>query len=120
MDIVIKRYSNRKLYNTNTCKYIRSEDILDYIKNGDTVTVNDTKAGDITKETLLSAIYTAKMEIPVETLISLIETYHPTNDDKCNCGSCDNEKCDCCDDLEDEDEIKSDNEDECDMDYTIE
>jgi polyhydroxyalkanoate synthesis repressor PhaR len=55
---VIKRYANRKLYDTRDSKYVTLDRIADLVRNGDEVRVidNGTKA-DITKVTLAQIIY---------------------------------------------------------------
>jgi polyhydroxyalkanoate synthesis repressor PhaR len=55
---VIKRYANRKLYDTRDSKYVTLDRIADLVRNGDEVRVidNGTKA-DLTKVTLAQIIY---------------------------------------------------------------
>lgn len=55
---VIKRYANRKLYDTRDSKYVTLDRIADLVRNGDEVKVidNGTKA-DLTKVTLAQIIY---------------------------------------------------------------
>jgi len=51
--ITIKRYANRKLYNTKTRSYITLDDIAQYLQDGDEVQVVDHASGeDITTATL--------------------------------------------------------------------
>jgi polyhydroxyalkanoate synthesis repressor PhaR len=53
MTILIKRYANRKLYNTDTSRYITLKGIADLIERGDDVRVMDNETGeDITSVTL--------------------------------------------------------------------
>ncbi|MEK7483656.1 MAG: polyhydroxyalkanoate synthesis regulator DNA-binding domain-containing protein [Planctomycetota bacterium] len=56
--ILIKRYSNRKLYNTNTKKYITLEGIAELVKKGEEIRVvhNDTDE-DLTTLTLSQVLY---------------------------------------------------------------
>lgn len=76
---VIKRYSNRKLYDTVTSKYVTLNNILDYVKGGDSIQVvsNTTKA-DITREVLFNALVEQEKTkvdgISVENLINVIRT----------------------------------------------
>jgi polyhydroxyalkanoate synthesis repressor PhaR len=51
--VLIKRYANRKLYNTNTSRYITLKGIAELIEDGDEVRVIDNETGeDITSVTL--------------------------------------------------------------------
>ena len=54
---IIKRYSNRKLYDTELSQYINETELLDYIRSGQTVQVlmNITEE-DVTKQILWRAI----------------------------------------------------------------
>lgn len=56
--ILIKRYSNRKLYNTNTKKYITLDGVADLVKQGEEIRVmhNDTDE-DLTTLTLSQIVY---------------------------------------------------------------
>ena len=55
--IVIKKYSNRRLYNNAKKKYVTIEDISDLIKSGKEVQVIDTQTKeDITKLVLIQTI----------------------------------------------------------------
>ena len=56
--VEIKRYSNRKLYNTDTKRYITLEEIAALIRSGHEVKVVDNKTGeDITAVTLTQIIF---------------------------------------------------------------
>jgi polyhydroxyalkanoate synthesis repressor PhaR len=51
--VTIKRYANRKLYNTKTRSYVTLDDIAQYLQDGDEVQVIDHASGeDITTTTL--------------------------------------------------------------------
>jgi polyhydroxyalkanoate synthesis repressor PhaR len=53
MTVLIKRYANRKLYNTDTSRYITLKGIADLIERGEDVRVMDNETGeDITSVTL--------------------------------------------------------------------
>lgn len=53
MPVLIKRYANRKLYNTQTSRYITLKGIAELIEAGDEVHVTDNESGeDITSITL--------------------------------------------------------------------
>ncbi len=52
--IVIKKYPNRRLYNTETSRYINLDGIQSLIRKGTVVQIQDSKTGlDVTVETLL-------------------------------------------------------------------
>ena len=44
--IIIKKYANRRLYNTGTSTYVTLEDLADMVKKGQEFTVQDAKTGD--------------------------------------------------------------------------
>lgn len=74
---VIKRYQNRKLYDTNQSCYVTLEEIAQMIKNGDDLRVIDNKSkADITAVTLTQLLYEAerkaKNAVPVEMLKEII------------------------------------------------
>lgn len=53
----IKRYDNRKLYDTETSEYVSLSDIADLVQSGETVEVVDNATGqDITAQTLTQII----------------------------------------------------------------
>lgn len=53
----IKRYDNRKLYDTETSEYVSLSDIADLVRSGETVEVVDKATGeDITAQTLTQII----------------------------------------------------------------
>ena len=55
---VIKRYQNRKLYDTHQSCYVTLEEISQMIKNGDDLRVIDNKTkNDITQATLTQLLY---------------------------------------------------------------
>jgi polyhydroxyalkanoate synthesis repressor PhaR len=75
--IVIKKYPNRRLYNTSSSRYINLEDIAAYIREGKDVQVVDAQTGeDITRVTLTQIIVDdAKQQptgLPLELLKQLI------------------------------------------------
>jgi polyhydroxyalkanoate synthesis repressor PhaR len=79
----IKKYANRRLYDTETSKYITLEQLKDLIVSGESISVNDAKSGkDLTREVLLQLV--AEQEsagrpiLNEAILISLIRYYdHP-------------------------------------------
>ena len=44
--ITIKKYANRRLYNTSTSKYVTLDDLSQMVKAGDEFVVVDAKSGD--------------------------------------------------------------------------
>lgn len=54
---LIKRYENRKLYDTEASSYVSLSDVADLVRSGETVRVEDTATGrDITAQTLTQII----------------------------------------------------------------
>lgn len=75
--IVIKKYGNRRLYDTSSSRYVNLDDIAALIRNGKEVQVVDAKSGaDLTRVTLTQIIVEdAKDEpagLPLEFLRQLI------------------------------------------------
>jgi polyhydroxyalkanoate synthesis repressor PhaR len=55
--LIIKRYTNRRLYDTEKSEYINIGQFIERIKSGRIVAVRDSKTGrDLTRETLLQAL----------------------------------------------------------------
>lgn len=55
---VIKRYANRKLYDTRESKYVTLDRIAEFVRNGEEVKVLDNRSKkDLTKVTLAQIIY---------------------------------------------------------------
>jgi polyhydroxyalkanoate synthesis repressor PhaR len=56
--ITIKKYANRRLYNTGTSTYVTLEDLATMVKNGEEFLVYDAKTGDdITRSVLAQIIF---------------------------------------------------------------
>ena len=75
--VVIKKYSNRRLYDTSASRYINLEDIASFVREGRDVQVIDAQSGeDLTRVTLTQIIMDdAKQQptgLPVELLRQLI------------------------------------------------
>ncbi|NCN27890.1 regulator for granula-associated protein [bacterium] len=75
---VIKRYQNRKLYDTHQSCYVTLDEIADMIVRGEEVTVIDNRTKkDITSSTLTQIIFEkqkrSKTLIPVDTLRDIIQ-----------------------------------------------
>ncbi len=80
--IVIKKYANRRLYNTGSSSYVTLEDLADLVKAGDDFVVYDAKTGeDITRPVLTQIIFEAENSttgqnlLPIQFLRQLIRLY---------------------------------------------
>jgi len=78
--IVIKKYANRRLYNTTTSTYVTLDDLAEMVKSGADFTVQDAKTNeDITHSVLTQIIFEqeAKGEnmLPVNFLRQIIRFY---------------------------------------------
>jgi polyhydroxyalkanoate synthesis repressor PhaR len=74
---IIKRYQNRKLYDTHESSYVTLDEIAKMIRSGDDLMVVDNKTkNDITAATLTQLLYEserkAKTQPPVELLKEII------------------------------------------------
>lgn len=74
---VIKRYQNRKLYDTHESSYVTLDEIAKMIKNGEDLRVIDNKTkNDITSATLTQLLYESerksKTQPPIELLKEII------------------------------------------------
>ena len=50
---IIKKYNNRKLYDTKLSKYINLDSIIDYVKNDVNLVVIETKGGQVVTDDIL-------------------------------------------------------------------
>ena len=78
--VVIKKYANRRLYNTATSAYVTLEDLADMVKKGTDFTVHDAKTGeDITRSVLTQIIFEEESKghnlLPIKFLRQLIRFY---------------------------------------------
>ena len=80
--IVIKKYANRRLYNTGTSTYVTLDDLAQMVKIGTEFLVYDAKTGeDITRSVLTQIIFEeenkggAQTMLPVNFLRQLIKAY---------------------------------------------
>jgi polyhydroxyalkanoate synthesis repressor PhaR len=78
--IVIKKYANRRLYNTATSAYVTLESLSDMVREGVDFTVQDAKTGeDITRAVLTQIIFEQESRgealMPVQFLRRLIRYY---------------------------------------------
>lgn len=80
-ETVIKKYANRRLYNTGTSTYVTLEDLAKMVKKGEDFAVQDAKTGeDITHSVLTQIIFeqeskTGNTLLPVSFLRQLISFY---------------------------------------------
>ncbi len=75
--VVIRKYGNRRLYNTAASRYINLEELADLVRNGNDVQVVDSKTGeDLTRITLTQVIVEDAKDqgagLPLEFLRQLI------------------------------------------------
>jgi len=78
--IVIKKYANRRLYNTATSAYVTLDDLAQMVKDGDDFVVFDAKSGDdITRTVLTQIIFEEEGKgqnlLPINFLRQLIRFY---------------------------------------------
>jgi polyhydroxyalkanoate synthesis repressor PhaR len=78
--IIIKKYANRRLYNTQTSTYITLSELADIIRTGQNVEVVDAKTGnDLTRSTLAQVILEEESKgaamLPVNFIRSVIGFY---------------------------------------------
>ncbi len=79
--ITIKKYANRRLYNTGTSAYVTLEDLADMVKKGEDFVVFDAKSGeDITRSVLAQIIFEQEGKggqslMPIAFLRQLIRFY---------------------------------------------
>ena len=79
--VVIKKYANRRLYNTGTSTYVTLDDLAEMVKKGDDFTVQDAKTGeDITHPVLTQIIFELENKngqnmLPIPFLRQLIAFY---------------------------------------------
>ena len=79
--IVIKKYANRRLYNTDTSSYVTLDDLCQMIKEGEDLVVYDAKNGDdITRSVLTQIIVEQESKggqqlLPTNFLRQLISMY---------------------------------------------
>lgn len=78
--IIIKKYANRRLYNTDSSSYVTLDDLAQMVKNDDDFAVKDAKSGDdITHSVLTQIIFEEESKgetlLPVNFLRQLIAFY---------------------------------------------
>jgi len=79
--VEIKKYANRRLYNTGTSAYVTLEDLAAMVKNGEDFIVHDAKSGEeITRSVLTQIIFEQENKqgqslLPITVLRQLIRFY---------------------------------------------
>jgi polyhydroxyalkanoate synthesis repressor PhaR len=79
--VVIKKYANRRLYNTGTSTYVTLEDLAEMVKKGEDFVVQDARSGeDITHPVLTQIIVDLESKngqnmLPISFLRQLISFY---------------------------------------------
>jgi polyhydroxyalkanoate synthesis repressor PhaR len=78
--VVIKKYANRRLYNTATSTYVTLDDFAEMVKQGTDFVVYDAKSGeDITRSVLTQIIFEEESKgtnlLPIKFLRQLIHFY---------------------------------------------
>ena len=78
--VVIKKYANRRLYDTGTSAYITLEDLCDRVKEGKDFVVVDAKTGqDLTRQVLTQIIFEQETKgfkiLPTSFLRNVIQYY---------------------------------------------
>src|SRR6201747_3307756 len=79
--VTIKKYANRRLYNTGTSTYVTLEDLAGMVKKGEDFVVFDAKSGDdITRSVLAQIIFEQEGKqgqslLPINFLRQLIRFY---------------------------------------------
>jgi polyhydroxyalkanoate synthesis repressor PhaR len=79
--IIIKKYANRRLYNTGTSTYVTLEDLASMVKEGEDFVVYDAKTGEeITRSVLAQIIFEQENKegqslLPITFLRQLIRFY---------------------------------------------
>ncbi|NOX96331.1 MAG: polyhydroxyalkanoate synthesis repressor PhaR, partial [Alphaproteobacteria bacterium] len=77
---IIKKYANRRLYNTATSSYVTLDYLAEMVKNGEDFVVYDAKSGeDITHSVLTQIIFEEESKgqnlLPIQFLRQLIKFY---------------------------------------------
>src|SRR6056297_2788191 len=81
--VVIKKYANRRLYNTQKSAYVTLEDLAQMVREGTDFVVRDAKSGeDITRAVLTQIIFEEEAKghtmLPANFLRQLIRLYGDT------------------------------------------
>ena len=78
--VTIKKYANRRLYNTATSSYVTLDNLCDMVRNGENFVVRDAKSGDdISRQVLTQIIVEQEAKgqnmLPLSFLRQLIQLY---------------------------------------------
>src|ERR1700743_2873808 len=78
--VTIKKYANRRLYNTGTSTYVTLEDLAEMVKSGEDFVVFDAKSGEEITRSVLTQIILAQENkgqtlLPIPFLRQLIRFY---------------------------------------------
>ncbi len=78
--VIVKKYANRRLYNTATSTYVTLEDLAELVKEGVDFVVHDAKSGeDLTRSVLAQIIFEQEAKgdnlLPINFLRQLISFY---------------------------------------------
>lgn len=78
-ELIIKRYGNRRLYNTETKKYVNYDDLAKLVRDGRDIKVTDSSTKeDVTKAVLIQVILEEeknnKTVLPINFLFQLLRT----------------------------------------------
>jgi polyhydroxyalkanoate synthesis repressor PhaR len=84
--VIIKRYGNRRLYNTETSSYVNYQEITKLIREGNDIKVIDSKTKqDVTKSVLMQVILeeekNQKSLLPLQFLFQLIRSREEASQD---------------------------------------
>jgi len=72
---IIKRYQNRKLYDTHESSYVTLDEIAKMIRNGEEIRVIDNKTkNDITAATLTQLLYESERKAKTQPSVNLLKT----------------------------------------------
>lgn len=72
---IIKRYGNRKLYDTEISRYVTIEEVAEHIKNGLSVKIIDNQTGDdITSSTLVQIVLDVEKKNRTKSNPSILES----------------------------------------------
>jgi polyhydroxyalkanoate synthesis regulator protein len=71
--LVIKKYANRKLYNTETRKYVTLDEVQDESLKRSVIVIDNVSRRDITKKTLAASLVDTLSENDTFSLAEIIE-----------------------------------------------
>ncbi len=78
---IIKRYQNRKLYDTHESSYVTLDEIAKMIRNGEELRVIDNKTkNDITAATLTQLLYESEKKLKTQPSVELLKEIIRTGD----------------------------------------